>query len=147
MEDNNSYDKEIKNFISNEIKNGIISLEPDSNKYFDEIETYYPIGFSGIDWNEKGNLFYYDLNQLSDFEKTNAINKILSEFILKNKEYKQQPVAIIGDGAIENVYLMLFEEFLNVQNYFFELPQHTYVYFIEIKKCLNYTFENELIFG
>lgn len=141
------YDKELYERISNEIRNESISIESGTDVVVDLIERHFPMGFSGIDWEAKGSLVYQDFGHLSDAEKNTQIQTTLDNLTNSNSSIKDEPIVVIGDGAIDKVYRMRFGTFVSIWRHFFNLPQHTYVYFLRTHRCMNYTFRDELYYG
>lgn len=139
------YDNELLVKLEHEIGENKIKVHENINIFMDEIEANYPMGFSGIDWDKKKPLFYIDFNS-----ESMLLQKIDDEFIkILNifPELSNEKLVIIGDNLTELGYEISFNDFIRLKNFFLSIPQHMYLWFPNIKKCINITFENELIFG
>jgi hypothetical protein len=80
-------------------------------------------------------------------EKEKYINDFFEQVFGFIPNAAEEMVVIWGDGAIDRAYRIEFVNLKSVCHLFFELPQHTYVWFELTKKLLNYMFEDELFFG
>ena len=105
------------------------------------------MGLSGINWNKSRPLIFLHLGSKSSSQKEELIEKCLQQVIELDQENKSAKIVVVSDGQLNCAYKMEFGKFTALWKLFFTLPQHTYVYFLDSKRCLNYTFEGELIFG
>lgn len=143
---NTEYDIGLLNTFKEEITSGIVKIHDDSSSIIEEIEANLPFKYGRIDWNAWQFIYHLDLgddnSQLP--EKARAfLKKIENDFpALINEK-----IIVIGDNLTDLGYEMEFGDFLELQEAFISIPQHTYIWFPEAKKCINITFENELFFG
>lgn len=141
-----TYDIELLDLLKVKIQEGRIKVHENVDLYFGELEDNYPIGFSGIDWTKKEVIYYKNLseNKLDLSEKVKqSINDILKIF----PDLLSENIVVFADGLITLGFEMSFYDFYFSSTYFSDLPQHTYIWFTKIKKCINLTFENEVYFG
>ncbi|CAM3830073.1 hypothetical protein FLBR109950_03825 [Flavobacterium branchiophilum] len=131
------YDKELFEKLKDLVDNKIIKIHESNEFVFKILESNYPMGFSGIEWNEN----YYIENLINT--KIDSIFNILSNNKLKNNE----KVYVFGDGLTDFCYEMKFETFKDYSFLFLEIPQNFFLYFKDTQKCLNITFANEIFFG
>ena len=139
------YDKELLMKLKTEIAENKINIHNNIDDFINEIEINYPMGFSGIDWTEKKPVFFvnfYDQNELLE-KITYQFSKILNIF----PELLNEKIIIFGDGLTNLGYEMIFDDFIKLNRNFLTIPQHTYIWFTDSKKCMNITFEDELFFG
>ncbi|GEM_PF-2060164 len=140
------FDLEILSILKNDIENGKIIVQKNTDSYIEEMENYYPFGYNSIDWMKKDNVFYVDLKNLTN-NKNETIDVFFKNIIHNSPNLIDEEIIIIGDGALNLGYKTNFKTFLKSYNTFFELPQDTYIWFSKSKKIINYTFEDELFFG
>jgi len=140
------YDQEIISFISdNNFLNKVI-IEKDVDNVIEQIEDNFIMGYNGIDWEQNLIIFSKRMSPLPE----EYIKE--SRFFLEkiNKSYPnllEEIIYIIGDNLTDLSYKMSFHCFLLFFDKFLLIPQHTYIWFIKSKKCINFTFENEVFFG
>ncbi|WP_223560404.1 hypothetical protein [Chryseobacterium lathyri] len=139
------HDNELLAKLKTEIKENTIIIHENIKDLISEIEANYPMGFSGIDWDKKKPLFFIDFNS-----EANLLEKVDDEFLkILNAfpELLNEKLIVIGDNLTELGYEASFKDFIGLNKLFLSIPQHVYLWFPKIKKCINITFENELIFG
>ncbi len=139
-----NYDKELLIELKSEI-NKNITIHKDINDFLRDIKTTYPMGFSGIDWDKKKPLFYVNFD--SEELLLETIDDEFSEISTIFPELLNENLVFIGDNLTELGYEVSFKNFMRLQKSFLSIPQHIYLWFPKIKKCINITFENELIYG
>lgn len=139
------YDNELLVKLEPEINENKIRIHENINIFMNDIEANYPMGFSGIDWDKRKPLFYVDFNSEDVLLKKidDEFVKILNSF----PELSNEKLVIIGDNLTELGYEVSFKDFIRLKSLFLSIPQHVYLWFLNSKKCINITFENELIFG
>ncbi|PKF74193.1 hypothetical protein [Chryseobacterium sp. PMSZPI] len=140
------FDIEITNILKKEFENNTIAIEEDTDRYIDEMENHYPFGYSGVDWTKKDNILSLDVKS-TEGNRREQINIFFKEILKDYPNLIDEEVIIVGDGALNYGYMIRFENFIELFHLFFELPQDTYVWFLDSKKLINYTFEDELFFG
>lgn len=140
------YDKELITKLENEITEKIIHIYENTDDFIKEIEDNYPMSSSRIDWVTKKPLYFVDLSENEKIFLENS-TKILLEISLIYPELINEKTIVIGDSLTELGYEVNFEHFIKLNNLFLSIPQHIYLWFPRIKKCINVTFENEIIFG
>ncbi|QQL50730.1 hypothetical protein [Mucilaginibacter ginkgonis] len=136
----NDYDKEVVEKL-----NDLILAYESSEKWFSLLDRKYPIGLNRIDWSKVD-----DIQESLSSDTVEGLEKVpefLAEIALKENLAYDAEVVVFGDGVMDNAYTLTFAEFAKHYRLFFELPQHTYVWFKGIEKLLNYTFEDDLFFG
>jgi hypothetical protein len=140
------YDKDLMLYFDKKglIKEVLFNGKKDEIIY--KIEEHFVMGYSGIDWENNNVLFsqkLYPENENYIDEIKGIIEKIINSFpnLLKEK------VFVIGDSLTNLSYEMDFNLFINEMEQFLLIPQHLYIWFDESKKCINFTFENEVYFG
>lgn len=141
-----AYDIELSLFLKKEVPDENFLIYESSDNFFDEIEKYYPTGFNGIDWQLHKPIFF----EYVDTNSEDALIKISSFLLQIKKEFPvlyEENVVIFGDNLTSVACQMKFKVFSEFFDAFLSIPQHTYVWFVESHKCINYTFENELFFG
>lgn len=141
------YDLELITQFKSEIDKEVIIVHETISDFIFEIEHNYPVGFSGIDWSTHGFIYFFDLDGKQEKLKHKSINIILKKISEGFPNLLVQNVVVFGDGLTNFAYEMKFSDFITRNYSFFELPQHTYVWFKVAKKCINFTFESELFFG
>lgn len=139
-----NFDKELLKQLKNELDKSI-TIHININDFLKDIKINYPMGFSGIDWDTKKPLFYVDFN--SEDRLLKEIDENLRKILNIFPELLDEKLIMIGDNLTELGYEITFRNFIRLKNIFLSVPQHIYLWFPKIKKCINITFENELIFG
>jgi hypothetical protein len=140
-------DNELRLTLQAEILAGDIVINENAQSYFDLLETNFPVGFSGIDWGQHAPVLYLDLRDPSPEDRAERIKGFWLQMQGFSTEILSEKVAVFGDGQTDHAYEMTFEKFCDVWPSFLDIPQHTYIYFRDTKHCLNFTFEEEMIFG
>ncbi|WP_294281696.1 hypothetical protein [uncultured Chryseobacterium sp.] len=108
-----------------------------------DINANYPMGFSGIDWDKKKPLVFINFNSpnvLSD-----KINSEFSNIFTSFPELLNEKAIYIGDDLTELGYEIWIKDFIQFKEFFLSIPQHIYLWFPTIQKCINITFEDELL--
>lgn len=139
------HDNELLEKLKTEIEENTIIIHENIEDIISEIEANYTMGFNGIDWDKKKPLFFIDFNS-----EAKLLEKIDNEFVeILNvfPELLNEKLVFIGDNLTELGYEVSLKDFIRLKNFFLSIPQHIYLWFPNIKKCINITFENELIFG
>jgi len=139
------YDNELLIKLELEIKENKINVHENVESFINEIEANYPMGFSGIDWLEKKPLLFVGYSDESDLLENIADG--FSKMLNICPELLEERILVIGDGLTNLGYEMRFNDFIKLNKIFLTIPQHTYIWFIDSKRCINITFENEMIFG
>lgn len=139
------YDKELLKIFEHDIFNNNIIIDQNTEVYIAEIEDKFDFVYSGIDWNEKNTKFFEKLDENSN--KSEIVNLFFNKITASFPILKNEQIIVLGDYVTNIGYIMNFDFFVKNNKYFFELPQDTYVWFLESKKIINYTFEDELFFG
>jgi hypothetical protein len=139
-----NYDKELLIELKSEI-NDNITVHPNIDNFLKDIKINYPMGFSGIDWNKKKPLFFVDFD--SEELLLEKIDDEFSNILNTFPELLNEKLIFIGDNLTELGYEVSFKDFIRLKKIFLSIPQHIYLWFPKIKKCINITFENELIYG
>lgn len=142
---NTYYDQVLIDTFQNEIisKNIIIH---ENTEIVEVIEVKYIMGSSSIDWS-KNNLIYF---REFDCNQETFLKEIIKDLNLIHKKYlnsKNEKILLIGDNLINLSYEMNFDFFLNNYQEFLTIPQHTYIWFYNLEKCLNISMTNKLYFG
>ncbi|HEY1038599.1 MAG TPA: hypothetical protein VGF30_04300 [Bacteroidia bacterium] len=140
------YDSELLNLLKNKIDDGIIKVNENVNIYFEEIEKSHSIGFNGIDWLKNSYIYFLDLRE-SEPEHLKKTNHFLANIADNFPQLMSETIVVIGDSLTSLGFEMKFADFIELHELFFNIPQHTYIWFPVSKKCINLTFENELYFG
>lgn len=139
------YDKELLNSLKDKIASEEIIVHNNVNKIVEEIESFYPMGFSGIDWLKSEYIFCQTISLNEN--KSTEILEFFYKIIDRYPELIDEKIIVIGDSLTELAYEVKFSNFLILFNHFFSIPQHTYVWFRKSRKCINLTFENTIYFG
>ena len=145
----------MKTFFDNELEEGLkhgISTKEiiicNSNIYFEFVENNFPIFMNRIDWQIIHNKEYDDLHYIHDVkQKKEAIDKFLLKLEKHHDYILNENLVIIGDSQINMAYCMSYSIFKQNAFAFFSIPQHTFVLFERLRKCINLTFEGDLYFG
>lgn len=141
------YDTELLANLCNEINEGIIKIHENTSNFFEEIENYFPTGFSGIDWATKKCIFYYHIKNNEEEIRRSIFESFFEKISYNYPELLKENIVLLGDGLTNLGYEMKFYSFIMIYYHFFDLPQHSYVWFQNNKKCINFTFEGDLYFG
>jgi hypothetical protein len=139
------HDNELLEKLKTEIEENTIIIHENIEDIISEIEANYTMGFNGIDWDKKKPLFFIDFN--SEAKLLEKIDNEFVEIINIFPELLNEKLVFIGDNLTELGYEVSLKDFIRLKNFFLSIPQHIYLWFPNIKKCINITFENELIFG
>lgn len=139
------HDNELLEKLKTEIEENTIIIHENIEDLISEIEANYTMGFSGIDWDKKKPLFFIGFN--SEAKLLEKIDNEFVEILNAFPELLNEKLVIIGDNLTELGYEVSLKDFIRLKNFFLSIPQHMYLWFPNIKKCINITFENELIFG
>lgn len=142
---NTNYDNELLEKLKNEIDKGLIIVHETTDQFVKDINANYPMGFSGIDWDKKKPLVFINFNSpnvLSD-----KINSEFSNIFTYFPEVLNEKAIYIGDNLTELGYEIWIKDFIQFKELFLSIPQHIYLWFPTIPKCINITFEDELFFG
>jgi hypothetical protein len=141
------YDIELLLSLKEKAPNIDILIHEMTDNFFEEIEKYYPIGFNGIDWKKHKPILF----ELIDDTNNEGVNiKIFSFFLRLTNEHpylQDENVVVFGDNLTSIACQMKFKDFIELFDDFCSIPQHTYIWFMASKKCIHFTFENELFFG
>lgn len=140
-------DNELRLALQSEISTGKVVIKEDAQPYFDLLEANFPVGFSGIDWGQRAPVLSLDLRDPSPEDRAERIKGFWLLMQGFSPEILSEKVAVFGDGQTDHAYEMTFGNFRDLWPLFLEIPQHTYVYFIDVNRCFNFTFEDEMIFG
>lgn len=138
-----NYDKELLHELKEVDIN--VTIHKNIDFFLNSISNNYPMGFSGIDWDMKKPLFYIDFET-----ETNLFENLegeLSKILKICPELNSENLVFIGDNLTEFGYEISLNNFIKFKKNFLSIPQHIYMWFPKIKKCINITFENEIIFG
>lgn len=139
------YDNEILVEFENEILEDVIKVHENIDDFINQLEQNYPMGFNGIDWDKRKPLFLINFRS-----EAILLEKIDDEFLKISQAFPEmlnEKIVVIGDNLTELGYEINFKDFIRLKKIFLSIPQHLYLWFPKIKKCINITFENELIFG
>lgn len=139
------YDIELLKDLKDYISNGLIKIHDYTAQFVDDMEKNFRMGFNRIEWSDDNYLYYENLIENKD--KNKVISNFLRKIAQNHPEILNETVVVIGDGVTNLGYEMKYSDFMKTNHYFFDLPQHTYVFFIASKRCINLTFEDELFFG
>lgn len=140
------YDKELISYIDYKgFCNDIIIYES-TDGVINELEEYFVMGYGGIDWNQTKIIFMESLDSNVEQYLVQAKN-FLKKIIISFSHLQNETVFVIGDNLTELSYKMKFQKFIELFDQFLKIPQHTYIWFTESKKCINFSFENEVFFG
>ena len=139
------YDIELQNCLDGKISNGTIKIHSNVSEFIADIEATYPMSFSGIKWADQPNTRL--LSMQGSTLPTSAVKTFLEQIVWDFPEMANENVVVIGDGLTEFGYEMSYANFIRSSECFFEIPQYTYIWFYQSKKCINLTFWNELYFG
>ncbi len=142
-----AYDEELVESLRKEIENEDIKVCEETLSHFNEMGKIYPPAHNGIDWDKKGIDYFKDLSSFSGKEQGEMVSKSLEEIVAEYPDLLDEEVVVLGDSLTELGYLMKFKKFIELQDDFFSVPQHCYVFFSKRKKCINLTFEGYLYFG
>ena len=135
-----AYDLELKTSLKSLIDSGEIEVnEPDY--YFELIERHYPISSNRIDWERVGGSI---AEYIEEESKSEQLKKFLNLVLKEDSSLSLENVVVFGDDLLNFAYKLRFENFMKHHEIFFSIPQHTFVIFEESKKCINYTFENDI---
>ena len=137
------YDKELYSYFEREQLLSQIKISDTADEIISQLEQKFNFGYSGIKWNEQNILLS---QKISAKEETN-IMYFLSGVIKLFPSLHQEVAFLVGDNLTELVYEMNFSVFLNCYEVFLLIPQHTYIWFPESQRCINFTFEDEVYFG
>jgi hypothetical protein len=141
------YDNELEETLKFYFENKAI-IKCDSTIHFEFIENNFPIFMNRIDWKIIQNKEYFNLHDVTIVEQRNSTIKLfLSKLEEACNSIINEDVVIIGDSLIDTAYCMPYSVFKQNVLVFFSLPQHTFVLFEKLGKCINYTFERDLYFG
>ena len=140
------YDDELKNHLNTLLLNNIVQISDTVDELILDIESEYHIGFNGIDWTSHK---YIDMVIFSEnlIEKQRTIDIFLKKIKKNYPDLLNEKVNVFGDSLTNLNYQMPFKYFIENSNLFFNLPQHTYIWFPQSKLCINSTFEGEIYFG
>lgn len=140
------YDNELISYIKYNHLSHVIKVDEQTDEVVKNIEENFVMGFSGIDWEQNEVIYSQKLD--SDLEKYLDEAKIFLEKVrLLFPDFIGEKVFIIGDNLTNLSYEMTFEYFLNTFDQFLSIPQDIYIWFADSKKCINFSFENEVYFG
>lgn len=143
---NTEYDKEILSFIEDKGLSRSIITHDQADVIIDEIEARFVMGHNGIDWGKNEIIFTQKFD--ADYGKyLNEAGFFLGKIEKSYPYLLDERVIVIGDNLTHLSYEMKFKDFLSVFDAFLSIPQHTYIWFIKPKKCINFSFENEGFFG
>lgn len=144
---NSEYDDRLLSELELEINSNIIKIHGSSSGFFDEIAAHYPTGFSGINWGQTTPILFEKIESSDQIQRQAVINHFLEDIIVNLPELQNEVVVVAGDNLINLAFEMKYKDFISVNMHFFSIPQHTYIWFTQSKKCLNLTFEDEIFFG
>jgi type III secretion system FlhB-like substrate exporter len=140
----NYFEEIIYQEANNLITNKLIEIEADSTKYFDKVESVFPVDMNRIAWEKVVNrIEEFPGKSLNELEE---LKKFITNFINKYNITLAKKVIYFGDN-INIAIQMSLETFLNNLDIFCTIPQHTYLIPEDISWCFNYTFEGYLYFG
>lgn len=140
------YDKGLLLYIENNGFSNIIKINEQVDDVIEDIEENFVMGFGGIDWGQSEIICSQKLD--SNFVKYLEKTKVFLEGIGKSfPNLLDEKVCVIGDNLTNYSYEMAFKDFMHVSEQFLSIPQHTYIWFADSKKCINFSFENEVYFG
>lgn len=142
---NTNYDNELLEKLKNEIDKGLIIVHETTDQFVKDINANYPMGFSGIDWDKKKPLVFINFN--SPTVLSDKINSEFSNIFTYFPEVLNEKAIYIGDNLTELGYEIWIKDFIQFKELFLSIPQHIYLWFPTIQKCINITFEDELFFG
>jgi len=142
-----AYDKELLEIFRDSIAVNKIKVEQNVNSFITEMEENFDFGYNGINWNSNNVIIYENVYNEREEKKNENIYYFFEN--LKNNYHNltDAKIIVIGDNLTNLGYVMRFDFFCNNSIPFLELPQDTYIYFLELKKIINYTFEDEIFFG
>jgi hypothetical protein len=140
------YDINLLNSISHELSLSDIVIHEQTDSIVEDIEKKFVMGFNGIDWTKSNVIFSERINLGAD-EYLLEIGKFLKMIYESYPNLLEAKVIVFGDSLTNLGYEINFKDFVNLYENFISIPQHTYVWFIEQKQCINFTFENEIFFG
>jgi hypothetical protein len=140
------YDAEILDYITGLPYKINFSYSLDSDAV-QQMETIYPMGFNGIAWENVKERKYLDLKNINEETKRKKIQDFFNELKESKENLENSNVIAFGDGLTNLYYRFSFKDFQLIKHAFFCLPQSTYVFFPDIKKCINMTFEDDMFFG
>ncbi|RXM40289.1 hypothetical protein BOQ62_07110 [Chryseobacterium sp. CH21] len=115
--ENTEFDLEIITIFNKEFENKTITIKEDTSNYIDEMECYYPFGYSGINWKKKDNVLSLDLKNIIE-NKDKQIDNFFNLILKKHPVLIDEEVIIIGDGALNNGYLIKFNNFIKLSYHF-----------------------------
>jgi hypothetical protein len=140
------YDKELLFALGQKILSGSVKIHEQTDRIIEEIEAKFAMGLNGIDW-EKHEIIFSEHSGSNQDDYLNEAGKFLKKIKDTYPYLLDERIIVLGDGLINLSYEMKFSDFLSLYDKFLSIPQHTYIWFIEPKKCINFTFENEMYFG
>lgn len=141
-----AYDKEIKLYIEKWGFSKFVNINEQTEDVVIQIEENFIMGFSGIDWEQNEIIYSQKLD--SDPEKyLNEAKIFLDKICISFPNLLDERVIVVGDNLTSLSYDMKFEYFLYLFDQFLSIPQHFYCWFPVSKKCINFSFENEVYFG
>ena len=133
-------------FIENNNFSNYIKFNENVDDVINKIEQNFIMGYSAIDWG-KNKILYTQKLSLENEKYLQDAKKFLEKVIISFPNLLKEKVILIGDALTNLSYEMTFEFFLLVFEQFLLIPQHLYIWFVESKKCINFSFENEVFFG
>ncbi|MNS92596.1 hypothetical protein D3C72_1267390 [compost metagenome] len=139
------YDKELINSLCNSKNNNHIYVIDDPENIIAGIEQQYSFGYSGIDWGTVKYDYFFDLKK-SNLSVDQDMEKCLQEVVNMVPEIINAEAIFFGD-ALNLAYSMQFSDFIELHQLFLSIPQHSYLWFPKLKKCINFTLESEFFFG
>jgi hypothetical protein len=133
---------------------GQVQVEGGNQKYFDILETQYPIGLNRIDWRGVREHLSFDVFPIrkepmagdeTEQRLASCLNMLL-EWLKSSGIALQEQVVWVGDVSNISLHTTI-ETLLELYPLLFSWPQHSYVLPLTGQWCLNYTMEGQLFFG
>lgn len=140
---NSYYDDSLIKYADNlKIKYTIIS---DQTCYVENINRYFPFLGERIDFSKLNNTKFVDSNQKSiSCDVIRFIKELIDERICS----KNEVVIYIGDNLTNNCYEFHLNDLLTIIPFMVnEIPEHHYLLFMDFKKIIYISFEDEIKFG
>lgn len=133
---------------------GTISVELENQKYFDLLESKYPIGLNRIDWrgvrdHRVVDVFPAEGTEMSGAEQERELAEYRDVLVDWFNSYgidSQDPVIWIGTSGNLSLHMTI-GSLLECYPIIFTYAQHSYVLPVTGEWCLNYTMEGQLFLG
>ena len=130
--------------ISPTLKSGAIEVDYDHKKYSKLIADRFPFTGSKIAWSRVP----HSVQEIqSPQDPISQCLRFMEQQLMRNAISDDVAVAVIGDSAVECVFLTTVGSFREVAPSFLELPQHLYIIPSDAAWCMVFTMEGDMCFG